>query len=1033
MNQNKLVGNYGHKARNQKRESKRNKIIARTNELINSTFDELKKQKDEINHEIYEKELANFFDKIQKEIFIKSDLKVAYKQLADFLIEGNKKGKWNLKIPVTEVRYTEPLSFRNDQWFIQSSQLNQWNQSWLNHLDLTDSCVFKYQESQLLASVLISAALYGGLCVPEELVAFANILRKEESKIFYQKDYIWIDLIYESPDRANNLVVNDEEKCYRKWYPDLITLFWIHNYLNFQFKNERSFKLFDQDSLWKLIYTYLTHIDNSSITKIDTLKKFCLASIGVTENSPGVDLNFTLSDYCVGKISSSSLKSNFHILNDIQSNPLSTNQSVSYHKNFFTSFCKSSQKRSFNRDISEAKKDIIHCVRIFIDKSRQRKNTNQNAIKDLNELMRETRHNPELIIISWLKYKLEIDKNKVSSVNTYRSRICSKWLDATINTDVLNIEPKELEKIYKSILSQSKNRKSRIDTTRILNLFHTYAVQNYGFPSVISFNKSSNQKYSFVRAGFIPENLYVDLCNSICKISDIDEFTQEAIKCITIITYRTGLRISEILKLKLNDIEKSKMQWTYIRENEFGNVKNYSSLRKVPLQILLTSHELEIINNYLMRKKALVSYQFNKLVFTESGYPDNLLEKEKVSGLVKSILFEITGLNFVFHDLRHTALSKLQIILENNETLIRNLTGYSEKEVSEIQRFFLGEINTTKKDKYWAISGLAGHITPETTFTHYLHFNDVIVGDKLKASKRLLSLNSIINISGLSSRILAREINKHIIDNDSIPINILSDLLIRKIKPLTNQIQQTTIKKPFKIIQSKNKGINFETYWSILNDAENGVQAQVLSYKYNLSELDIHKLIESARQISNIHSTKNKSRLFTKRQRDNPVNEYLAPRKPASRIEFDEIKRVMIFIQNNYIKHQKLIDYSIDYFINNKVSSHNYLVFSSTKTFKKYIKLLFILLSNDRILIRLEVKKLQNIEKQLEIWKPTTSRGYTFLKCNVTIKENFQIDKSKYPNGKLSLKVLHPTKNNKGTNTIAFVFHILAILNNADL
>ncbi|MCB0752651.1 MAG: hypothetical protein KDC52_14360, partial [Ignavibacteriae bacterium] len=369
----------------------------------------------------------------------------------------------------------------------------------------------------------------------------------------------------------------------------------------------------------------------------------------------------------------------------------------------------------------------------------------------------------------------------------------------------------------------------------------------------------------------------------------------------------------------------------------------------------------------------------------------------------------------------------------DNKTLIHDLTGYSEQKISEIQRFFMGEITTTRKDKYWAISGLAGHITPETTFTHYLHFTDVIIGDKLKGSKQKLTLNTCANISGLSTRLIAREINKYKIDNNSIPVNNLSNLLIRKIKPFIKHIPQTKIKKPGKIIQAKNKGVYFEIYWNILNEAESGEPALSLPYKYNLPESDIFKLIESARKIANIQSTKNKSRLFTKRKRDNPVKEYLAPRKPASRNELDEIKRLMSFFQNNYIKQQKLIDFCVDYFIHNKVSSYNYLVFSSPKSFRKYIKLLLMLFSNDRFSIKLEVRKLRTIEAHSSIWESSALRGYTFLNDKMIINKNIRLDNIKYPFGKLSLKVLHPSMKEKGTNSIAFVFHLLAILNSAEL
>ncbi|MCB0744128.1 MAG: hypothetical protein KDC67_09505, partial [Ignavibacteriae bacterium] len=382
----------GHLGRVQKSANKKSKVAERTDILINITFDELKKPKDEINHEIYENELFVFFDKIQKEFSIKSELKVAYKQLSKFIIEGNKQGKWDLKVPISEVRYKEPLSFRNNQWFIQSSQLNQWNQSWLNHLNQDDTNDSNYKDSQLLASILISATIYGGLCVPEEIIALANCLKNKTLNIYFQKKYIWIDLIYKSPYRANNIVIGDDELCYRKWYPDTITLFWIHNFLKFQSDKKVASKELDQDSVWKIIHSYLTYIDSHSITHIDTFNNFCLASIGVTENIPGVNLCYSLGDYCVGKISSSSLKKTFHFLNDTKSIPLSRDNQINYFSVYFSGSHETNRKNNIDRGFNILNKDIIHTLREFQDEGKQKKNTNQNALNELKLLLKKTKH-----------------------------------------------------------------------------------------------------------------------------------------------------------------------------------------------------------------------------------------------------------------------------------------------------------------------------------------------------------------------------------------------------------------------------------------------------------------------------------------------------------------------------------------------------------------------------------------------------------------------------------------------------------------
>jgi site-specific recombinase XerC len=59
---------------------------------------------------------------------------------------------------------------------------------------------------------------------------------------------------------------------------------------------------------------------------------------------------------------------------------------------------------------------------------------------------------------------------------------------------------------------------------------------------------------------------------------------RECLSALYIVAYRAGLRLSEIQKLRLKDIERSPECWLYIRDTRLDDGKSDSATRKIPLE-----------------------------------------------------------------------------------------------------------------------------------------------------------------------------------------------------------------------------------------------------------------------------------------------------------------------------------------------------------------------------------------------------------------------------------------------------------------
>jgi len=97
----------------------------------------------------------------------------------------------------------------------------------------------------------------------------------------------------------------------------------------------------------------------------------------------------------------------------------------------------------------------------------------------------------------------------------------------------------------------------------------------------------SNGEPKHVRSNFINEALFSSVLQTIDRIQDCSEPIRHQLKVIAILTYRGGLRLSEVLKLQLKDLESSEEGWLFVRNNRYDDNKNTYSRRKIPLWPLL--------------------------------------------------------------------------------------------------------------------------------------------------------------------------------------------------------------------------------------------------------------------------------------------------------------------------------------------------------------------------------------------------------------------------------------------------------------
>ncbi|SDG32993.1 tyrosine-type recombinase/integrase [Idiomarina zobellii] len=410
-------------------------------------------------------------------------------------------------------------------------------------------------------------------------------------------------------------------------------------------------------------------------------------------------------------------------------------------------------------------------------------------------------------LISWLLSNMELQNNRISTVSRYHSAVTLNWLVATYTCKNLsalsgdefyelyneaieltqprteedieimagegNPTPKpELKNLntkeekakerarnnerHKEQIARNKQKVSNQHYTRqCFQRFHNFLVQYFNLPRMPrDLVTMKSNRVEHIRVGFIPHKLYEAVIAKLPETKGCDDNVSLMLQCITILAYRTGLRISEILSLRLKDVTTHPDVWVHIKINEYAEVKRGSSARKVPLFLLLEPNEIKSFKNWLVRRKRNSRTNL-ELLFCYHDTPRVMIDSWIIEQSVVAWLRALSGMkSFVFHDFRHTALSCLQFLVEDEDRLYFDFSGREEFDVEQLKDSIFGG-NNIRVDRYYALATFAGHANPSSTFKTYMHFSYLLTHLKLRRSNVVLTKSFVRNLSGLSDKMIA--------------------------------------------------------------------------------------------------------------------------------------------------------------------------------------------------------------------------------------------------------------------------------------
>mgnify|MGYP003624200212 CR=1 FL=1 len=969
-------------------------------------------------------------------------LKIAYEFLADFVAKGNEQGLWQLDIPAIIVSVSRTTTSRSHTNFKAGIRAGKLYQSWLHQLAIEKH---SSDPETRLADVLISAVFYGGLANPRAVTSLANVLVSEPKPLQIAGDngaFAWIDLILiGDKDPLNDKVSNESGTKWQslhRFYPDnrtlgqLVQFQHIKKYTDLRESGERN-----QSDVWEILRKRLE--SSTQKNSITSLSAFCQGAQAVTETLPDVELPQALLECAAGRVGSVSLPSRFlkkwllktlddatpkaFSLSGVQIAWKSGQPKTSLNHGAQNSYSDSGEKRSVDaliKQISAALQTEISGI----------KNTPARAITRLQEIGGQALTFNAALLVDWLLDCLVTRKIKVSSASRYFSELGSLWLFHTNEADIDDMDESELEQVYRQILTFKPGEKIKSLNylqARLRDL-HRFATQSdhYGLPELTGFFECAGdtQLQPQVRTGYIPEHNYQAMIRGVRNLTGVDRDTKEGLAVLLILAYRTGLRRGELLKLRLSDIEKSDEYWFYVVNNRYGNNKTDSARRRIPVYLLLLPNELERFRQYLNHRLAQNKNHINTLLFSEPHAVSVPYRCSIVSGLTKDLL-SFQGLDELsFHHFRHSTLTNIFVVMEENPDLIVTLTGYSVDQAKKIRSELFCSNPMSSRDKYSAIAGLAGHLVPDTTFLYYVHETSLLFWQQLAKFDPVLDKEQISRLSGLSSK----AINPYFIANDeAVRLSAMRPEILKRLAPMSRTFKTKTLstvateEAPYTPLRPKP---TVRDCHAVLRDLEDGDPVLTLSVRYAMDKNKILGWREAAKEIQSLTTKAGNSRHFPKDVVPKAIGIPLAPIRPQDRATAAETDKVISLLRDAYGEDSIGIRWCIEYWKNNTSQAKPGTRFTHFEDAAKFVNSLERVIPKGRWGLNILVAPKVSIE-ELDTWR---SLGISYQMQEVSQGSSVQAYlRLRHINEK---EIIGKRKHIKqfSSQLLNYVFHMLAIM-----
>jgi len=757
---------------------------------------------------------------------------------------------------------------------------------------------------KVIVRLTLTAISKGGLSNPRLVLSLIHQILIGELEINYSKFGPYTEFDPEKPDEGN--------AGFRRWFIENETL---ANIVAMTYHPEkRKFRDISEKRLLTLVKKQFCAI--ADLKCFSSLSKLCEAGADYAMTHDSIGLSSYLKYYILGQTNSTSIcADSFHALQNrsikqITEQKEPTLETQSPHIHVPPKVQLSYQDSEFLKRLHSALND---------------KNTFGEAVpvtKSMNDLIDLSDSSlliQQSVLCDFFIQKLQAGEIKRSSARTYLSQIGKSWLEFTRNVD-LNIKDEfDMTELFEQMLAATSHHLSNADKKITLKQLFQFANNEFGFTLPV-FDTVEYSQIDNVRNYFINENQFAYFLNQLGQWRKT--ITGQGLVLSAILIGRCGLRPSEVLKLRVCDIEQSPQRFAFTRQNKFGTNKSFSARRKIPLALMLIKEELKLFNSYFKRRLVDTEGRPNALLFSKAGDVDHCYSLSDYNNVFSSILSEICGERITTYHLRHKSLSSLMLALQAEMSELHSLTPYTKKRIDKMQAYFATQ---TSRDVNYEIASIAGHLSPATTYQNYLHFADLILFEHQK----LVSTDKDIHFWHLLSGISKNTLTKYC--SNKVPnFNEVQKIMLSKLRVISQT--EDAEDSPTEKFRAPGRIITFVDCLTALRKIDDNETCSQISDSMDIDVSLIHCWHEQALKARNLKTSRGAPRLFP-----NNDTARLTPINPASKYENIRAEQMISDMRVLYPDKEKRLRWFISYVVQNSLNSKSYLAFKNVEDYKKFL------------------------------------------------------------------------------------------------
>ncbi|MBR7890155.1 MULTISPECIES: site-specific integrase [Marinomonas] len=356
------------------------------------------------------------------------------------------------------------------------------------------------------------------------------------------------------------------------------------------------------------------------------------------------------------------------------------------------------------------------------------------------------------LVLMWGAHLASVGSNDFTNLQTKRIAymMCSvgSRLSGLVQKDDMSLYSSEdLEGLYEELLGTVSSAGLKRKLASMLDRFQKY-LENYHYVDAIDSREVFGIQNSPlpVDANILLVDEYLNVLKTLEGIDELDLSPEVnvVIRLIFILGYRCGLRQSEGLKLRVEDIQGDENCYLIVRPHHYRTLKTNNAKRHFELRNFLSHDELLLFRDWLNKRRGQLDSgeSSSPFLFACASKSYNCINADLVFPVIHRVMRAVCGDDSLrYHNLRHSFATLTLLKLMSEESC--QLSIYEQHPETQswladnaaLKHYLYASQDPTRRHLY-ALSILMGHASPETTLEHYIHCMDYLA--RVSIEKRIM-------------------------------------------------------------------------------------------------------------------------------------------------------------------------------------------------------------------------------------------------------------------------------------------------------